>query len=59
MNSFGDVVNVTGVDPGNGNPAVLGAIDGVLTADTENLLSRETGEGEHADLIDDVGPVLR
>jgi hypothetical protein len=52
------VVDVVAGDTGNRDSAVLGEVDGVLFGQLLNLLRLETGVGEHADLVGDVGPVV-
>lgn len=58
MNGLGDVVNVLGIEPSDGNPAVQREVDVMLRGQTLRLVSIEASESEHTDLIGDVTPVL-
>lgn len=46
-------------NPRNGNPTILRQVDMMLRCKLGNLLGRETGEAEHANLVGDVIPVVR
>lgn len=55
---LGQALHVASGDTGDGDTAVLGGVDGVLFDESRHLLGLQTGEGEHADLAGDVGPVV-
>lgn len=55
---LGQTLDVAGRDTSNGDTTVLGGVDGVLLGQSIHLLGLQTGEGEHADLAGDVGPVV-
>ena len=58
MESFGDVVEVLGVEASDGDTSIHGHVDVILLAQLVDLVLVETGEGEHADLAGDVAPVV-
>ena len=58
VDSLGEVVDVGAGNTGDGDTAILGEVDRVVLSDLLDLLSRQAGVGEHADLGGDVGPVV-
>ena len=53
-----DVVEVACVETGDGDTSVHGHVDGVLLTEFVDLVFVETSESEHADLVNDVAPVV-
>ena len=55
---IGYVVEVARVEASDGDAAIHGHVDGVLLSELINLVFVEAGEGEHADLVGHVLPVV-
>ena len=53
-----DVVEVLRVETGDGNTAVHGHVDGILFAELVDLVLVQASEGEHANLVGDVAPIV-
>ena len=53
-----DIVEVTGVETSDGNTAVHCHVDGVLLTELVDLVLVQASEGEHANLVGDVTPVV-
>ena len=58
MESVCDVVEVLRVEASDGNTAVHGHVNGILFAELVDLVLVQAGEGEHANLVDDVAPIV-
>ena len=58
VEGIGDVVEVACVETGDGDTSVHGHVDGVLLTEFVDLVFVETSESEHADLVNDVAPVV-
>jgi len=58
VESVSDVVQVLSVQTGDGDTAIHSHVNGVLFAELVNLVLVQAGEGEHANLVGNVAPVV-
>ena len=57
LDTLGNMVNILGGNSADGDATILSHINAVLLDHSLRLLDSQTGEGEHANLGGDVGPV--
>jgi len=58
VEGLGDIVDVHGVETGDGDTTVHSHIDGVVLAKLINLVLVQSSEREHANLTGDVAPIM-